>query len=99
MPIKWIFDMKDYSDLINSDKNSGKIKDLEDALNGVEVTYSRWLINRENIHTGEKPDRLGNYFRYFYDENGIQFYVKDSLPIDIKNACWSAFRGIFVNKQ
>ncbi|MBE9602294.1 hypothetical protein [Pedobacter sp. MC2016-24] len=90
--------MSDYSELILANKNSGRTKDLEDALNGVEVTYARWLGNRVNIHTGEKPDRLGNYFRCFYNETGIQFYVKDGLPTDITNACWSAFRSIFDNK-
>lgn len=89
---------KDFSDLIQKDKNSGKIKDLEEALEGVEITYTRWLIARENIHTGQKPDTLKNYYRHFYNEDGIQFYVKDSLPNDIRNACISAFRGIFVNK-
>lgn len=91
--------MSDFNELINNDKSSGKIKDLEEALNGVEVTYARWLNNRENIHTGEKPDSLGNYYRYFYNETGIQFYVKDGLPIDIKTACWSAFKGVFVNRS
>ncbi|MES2457781.1 MAG: hypothetical protein V4594_19640 [Bacteroidota bacterium] len=89
--------MSDYSELILSDKNSGKIKDLETALNGVETTYAHWLNKRENIHTGEKPDKLGNYFRYFYTEKGIQFYVKDNLPQEIKNACWSAYKNIFGN--
>ncbi len=91
--------MSDYSELILKDQNSGRIKDLEDALDGVEVTYSRWLEARENIHTGQKPDSLKNYYRHFYNADGIQFYVKESLPIDIRNACTSAFRGIFVNKN
>ncbi len=60
-------DMNDYSDLMLVDKNSGKLKDLEDALGRVEVTFAHWLNKRENIHTGEKPDRLGNYYRYFSD--------------------------------
>ncbi|MGY4386635.1 hypothetical protein ACVWYN_003691 [Pedobacter sp. UYP24] len=89
--------MSDYSELILNDKNSGKIQDLENALNGVEVTYALWLNARKNSQTGEQPDRLGNYFRYFYNEKGIQFYVKDELPRDIRNACWSAYRAIFGN--
>ncbi|RZM27230.1 MAG: hypothetical protein EOO88_14145 [Pedobacter sp.] len=89
--------MSDYSDLILNDKNSGKIQDLENALEGVEVTYALWLNNRKNTQTGEKPDKLSNYFRYFYNEKGMQFYVKDELPREIKNACWSAYRAIFSN--
>jgi hypothetical protein len=91
--------MSEYSELMVSDKNSGKIKDLEVALAGVEVTFSLWLNKRENIHTGEKPDKLGNYFRYFQGDKGVQFYVKDNLPQEIKNACWSAFKNIFGNSQ
>jgi hypothetical protein len=89
--------MSDYSDLILNDKNSGKIQDLESALEGVEVTYALWLNNRKNTQTGEAPDKLSNYFRYFYNEKGMQFYVKDELPREIKNACWSAYRAIFSN--
>lgn len=87
------------ADKINIDKSAAKIKDLEDALSGVEVTYARWLNARENIHTGIKPDSLSNYYRHFFTEDGLQFYVKDGLPIDIKNACWSAFKSIFINKS
>jgi len=89
--------MSDYSELILNDKNSGKIEDLKNALDGVEVTYGLWLNNRKNTQTGESPDRLANYFRYFYNEKGMQFYVKDELPREIKNACWSAYRAIFSN--
>ena len=89
--------MSDYSDLILNDKNSGKIQDLQSALDGVEVTYALWLNNRKNTQTGETPDKLSNYFRYFYNEKGMQFYVKDELPREIKNACWSAYRAIFSN--
>ena len=89
--------MSDYSDLILNDKNSGKIQDLQNALDGVEVTYALWHNNRKNTQTGETPDKLSNYFRYFYNEKGMQFYVKDELPREIKNACWSAYRAIFSN--
>lgn len=89
--------MDDYSELKSIDKSSGKIQDLENALQGVEVTYALWLNARKNSQTGEQPDRLANYFRYFYNEKGIQFYVKDELPREIKNACWSAYRAIFSN--
>lgn len=87
--------MSDYSELMLIDKNSGKIKDLENALIRVEVTYAHWLNKRESILTGEKPDKLGNYYRHFYTDKGIQFYVKDNLPQEIKNACWSAYKAIF----
>jgi len=86
-------------DKMENDRKSGRIKDLEDALAGVEVAYARWLGTKENIHTGLKPDSLSNYFRYFYTDEGIQFYVKDGLPTEVKNACWSAFKGVFVNKS
>ena len=89
--------MTDNSELILSDKNSGKLQDLKSALEGIEVTYALWLNGRKNSLTGEQPDRLGNYFRYFYTEKGIQFYVKDNLPQEIKNACWSAYKNIFGN--
>jgi hypothetical protein len=89
--------MDDYSDMILEDKNSGKIKQLEDDLKNVEVTYARWLNNRINSRTGEMPDKLDNYFRYFYNNTGIHFYIKDGLPIDMRNACMSVFRNIFQN--
>jgi len=87
--------MGDYSNLILDDKE--KVQQLKEDLKTVEITYGRWLNSRINFQTGEMPDKLDNYFRYFYNSDGIQFYVKDGLPIDIRNACISAFRNIFQN--
>jgi|GEM_PF-1073618 hypothetical protein len=87
--------MSDSYESVYGDKNTGKHILLQEALTALNVTYDRWLSARINVHTGNSPDVLANHFRTFYNEDGIQFYVKEGLPVDIRNACIFAFNNIF----
>jgi hypothetical protein len=87
--------MSESNNTIGKDNHTTKQKRLQEALTDLNVTYDKWLSSRINIHTGLSPDLLSNHFRTYSNEAGVQFYIKNTLPPDIRNACIFAFNTIF----
>lgn len=72
-------------------------QEFEDKMKLISIKYNRWFSNRVNEHSNEKPDKLENYFRIYYNSEGaIQLHIKAGLPIDIELDCRSTFRDIFM---
>lgn len=70
---------------------------FEEKLQEIDNKYSRWFGTKNNPFTGA-PDKINNYFRYFYTAEGeIQLYLKDGLPLEIGKDCRNAFKAVFNN--
>ncbi|EDM34731.1 hypothetical protein PBAL39_14279 [Pedobacter sp. BAL39] len=83
-------------DMMQSDSSDKKKIEFEEKLDHISSKYERWFSNKTNKNTGEHPDKLKNYFRYFYNPEGeIQLYVKDDLPLEINKDCRDAFKSVF----
>lgn len=55
-----------------------------------------WFKNRINMTTGDYPDKIYNYFRYYYDHtHNIELYVKEDLLAEIRLECINEFNEIF----
>lgn len=69
---------------------------FEEKLEEIQQKNEYWFRNRVNMITGEYPDKIYNYFRYCYTEdNKIGIYFKETLLLEIRQECMSAFNHLF----
>lgn len=70
---------------------------FEEKMQEIDSKYSRWFNSRTSAFS-DGPDKLNNYYRYFYNAEGeIQLYLKEGLPLEIGKDCRNAFKAAFYN--
>lgn len=70
---------------------------FEEKIQEIDTKYSRWFNSRVSKFS-DGPDKLNNYYRYFYNAEGeIQLYLKEGLPLEIGKDCRNAFKAVFYN--
>ena len=73
-----------------------RLEAFERAMEIIQQKNLYWFKNRVNMSTGDYPDTIYNYFRYFYDhENNIDLYVMDTLLPEMRQECIVAFHDTF----
>jgi hypothetical protein len=74
-----------------------KEKAFEDKLDAIELMYNHWFKDRVDTISGEKPDRLHNYWMTYQANNRLSFgFLPDGdLPKIIQDECSEAFRDVY----
>lgn len=88
--------MKSHIDVMY-DKRYSKLREtFEETLYQIQAINFEWFYKRTNPVTGEVPDKIYNYYRYYYDDHDeIALFLKSDLEPSIRLACVDAFEKVF----
>lgn len=88
--------MSDITKELHQGADEKKRLEFEEKLKQIALKYDRWFSGHTNKDTGDKPDKIQNYFRYFQNHEGLtQLYIKDGMPIEVDLDCREAFKATF----
>lgn len=72
-------------------------EEFETIIYEIQERHEAWFYARINPVSGLAPDKIYNFYCYFYDENhNIALFLDDELHPDIRKECQEAFDAVFL---
>lgn len=92
--------MSEWRRKVYGDDYMNREETFDKKMSEIEEKYAYWFAERINEVSGEKPDRLHNYWISSFNGTVTTFSVKadTDLPKIISDECLLAFKESFSNK-
>ncbi|MCX2478340.1 hypothetical protein OQY15_04515 [Pedobacter sp. MC2016-15] len=88
--------MSEHTTIQNDDRFVNRIRVFEERIAILQDAYAYWFEMRRTPTNPAANDGIQNYYRYYLDSNNnIALYVKDTLHLEIRLECTTAFNDIF----
>lgn len=90
--------MESHIEVMYDDRYHDARSKFEILIYQIQSSYQVWFDNRINVVTNDFPDKIYNYYCYYYnDKHEIALSIKEELPKVISRECSQAFDSIFLS--